>query len=437
MKKTAFVLSGGGSRGAYEIGVCACLTDHGIEPQIVTGTSVGALNGAMAVQGDYEAARRLWREIDNRSVMDVTIGSEAPRDLGEAMDVFAYFARQFLHHHGADNTPLRRLLASCIDEARVRQRGIEFGIVTVSLPDFTPAELFLSDIPEGRLLDYLLASAACYPAMRPQEIDGKSYIDGGYFDNKPVNMALSKGAERIYCVDLNAIGRNRKPVSDAAEIIAIETDWDLGSFIIFDKNLAEHNLALGYNDALKALGERDGFLYTFLSGELAEHEADTMSFLQHLHRELAPTPAVPMPGEYAPPAVAAYLKGFYRNFDRRRTSVFAAFAENAGKLFALDPLLHRTLAEYNRELLTALQREAPGGVTDPREGAYADAGRPANRRRLTAYLYELMGEARANTAARLRLLTLSAVFAPEYAAALYLRAAGSGLGKEIEHDFIR
>ena len=68
--KTALVLSGGGSRGAYEIGVWQALCELDVKPSIVTGTSVGALNGAVIAQGDLEKARRLWQELETSRVFD-------------------------------------------------------------------------------------------------------------------------------------------------------------------------------------------------------------------------------------------------------------------------------------------------------------------------------------------------------------------------------
>ena len=67
--KTAWVLCGGGSRGAYEIGVWQALSAADLAPDIVTGTSIGALNGALIVQQDYAAALDLWANLRIEDVM--------------------------------------------------------------------------------------------------------------------------------------------------------------------------------------------------------------------------------------------------------------------------------------------------------------------------------------------------------------------------------
>ena len=67
--KTAIVLAGGGSKGSYQAGVWKALRELGVEYQIVTGTSIGAVNGALMVMGDYERAERLWHTVTVEDIM--------------------------------------------------------------------------------------------------------------------------------------------------------------------------------------------------------------------------------------------------------------------------------------------------------------------------------------------------------------------------------
>ena len=96
--KTALVLSGGGSRGAYEAGVWQALTDLGISIDIVTGSSVGAINGAMICQGSLEDTVNLWREIETHMVFDV------PEDSG-----LIDYAKEILTNGGAGVSGLKSL----------------------------------------------------------------------------------------------------------------------------------------------------------------------------------------------------------------------------------------------------------------------------------------------------------------------------------------
>ena len=207
MAKTAVVLAGGGSRGAYQIGVWKALREMGIEYQLVTGTSVGALNGALMVQGDYEKALSVWENLSFQDVVGDMI--EDKTDLSDRR-LTRLFAREALEKGGADISALERFVYSLIDEERFRSSPVDFALVAVEDPSLKPLELKKRDIPREMLGEYLLASAACFPAFQAKEIAGQKYIDGGYHDNMPVNLALEMGAQEIIAVDLESIGISRR-----------------------------------------------------------------------------------------------------------------------------------------------------------------------------------------------------------------------------------
>ena len=146
-RRTALVLGGGGSRGAYEIGVWQALRELGIPIDIVTGTSVGAINGALVAQDAFDLAVSLWREIETSMVFDMDI-------------------KDILANTGIGANKLKELLIKHVDEATIRKSSIEYGLVTVELPSMTPKFLMKEDIPEGMLVDYLLEGYTFFPAMK-------------------------------------------------------------------------------------------------------------------------------------------------------------------------------------------------------------------------------------------------------------------------------
>ena len=255
-KKTALVLSGGGSRGAYEAGVWQALAETGTGIDIVTGASVGAINGAMVCQGDLEATIALWREIETHMVFDVPEG-------GQPLD----YAREVILRGGVSAGGLKKLLEKYIDEDRVRRSPVEYGLVVVEKLGLKPHRLFRDDIPRGRLIDYIMASSSVFPALHAYEIDGRDYIDGGYADVLPVGMALAKGAGRVIAVKLNALGiLNSQPLKEAPDLTVIESKWELGSTLIFDVHNSRRIMRLGYLEAMKALDVFAGSYYTFAAG---------------------------------------------------------------------------------------------------------------------------------------------------------------------------
>lgn len=93
---------------------------------------------------------------------------------------------------------MRAILNSIIDEEKIRKSNVDFGIITVSISDLKPFELFKEDIPKGKMIVYLMASANL-PVFKNEPLDGKTYWDGGMYDNCPINLIAGKGYKEIYC----------------------------------------------------------------------------------------------------------------------------------------------------------------------------------------------------------------------------------------------
>lgn len=269
MKKTALVLAGGGSRGAYEMGVWKALSEMDIQFQIVCGTSIGAINGAMIAQGSFEKAQEMWNTVETSQVFAVPVEeSDAIKD--KIIKTYGTFAKDFMHG-GTDTSPLRNTLEHYFDEEKIRNSDIEYGLVTLEKESLKPWELFVEEIPEGKLVDYVLASASIYPAVRPHVIDGIEFIDGTYHDNLPVSMALRKGAQKVIAVDLGAFGKVKQDVLNSIEDLTyIKSYWDLGVSLVFDKNHAKKIERYGYLDAMKAFDVFDGYAYTFVKNSIIE-----------------------------------------------------------------------------------------------------------------------------------------------------------------------
>ena len=105
----ALVLAGGGARGSYQVGVWRALTELGWRPQIITGTSVGSLNGAMFALDLYETARDMWMSIRSQDVM------ELPEENADLSELHA-FLREVVRDGGMDVTPLEEIVERVLDE---------------------------------------------------------------------------------------------------------------------------------------------------------------------------------------------------------------------------------------------------------------------------------------------------------------------------------
>ena len=253
--KIGLVLSGGGARGAYQIGVWKALKDCGIEIGGVYGTSVGALNSMAVAMDKFEDARELWLKIDfDKVVVDGTDGNLIEKAIGA------------LKTGGFDPAPLRKNFGRLLKEEEVRKAPIDVGIVTYSLSNMEPRELFIEDIPEGELKDYILASAN-HPVFRREQIGLEKFIDGGIYRNIPVNMALSRGFKEIIIVDLGP-----KRIRDLLTLVSLKRLDEVKHLVIkprefygdvldFDPEVSRNFMKEGYLDCLSELGYLAGEEY--------------------------------------------------------------------------------------------------------------------------------------------------------------------------------
>ncbi|MEG0391230.1 MAG: patatin-like phospholipase family protein [Anaerovoracaceae bacterium] len=298
MEKTALVLSGGGSRGGYQVGVWQALRELGIEIDIVTGTSVGAINASMVVTGEFEQAKALWIEAETNMIFDLdndSLYNAAKTEkiknthgfMGMPMQEALSYAKNALIRGGAGSGGMLEILEKYLNLDDFFASPIEYGMVTAELPTFKGHYLYKEELPKDLAHQYILASASCFPAARYCVIDEKKFVDGGYADNLPIDMAMDKGATRIIAVDLEAVGVVKKESllrakTQAKEFQYISSLWDLGNFLCFDPETNRRNLTLGYLDAMKAFKQYQGKYYTFPQNTFPENQMRRADAAAHI-----------------------------------------------------------------------------------------------------------------------------------------------------------
>ncbi len=338
--KRAIVLAGGGAKGSYEFGFWRAIKELNIDFQIVTGSSVGALNGALMASGLYESGMEMWNNITTADVVKAS-----PTKISQMIDTEGITSslKMFLGDLSEtavnlhlDPFPLEGLIAKYLDEKLLRESKIEFGLMVAEYPNMKIHPVMLKEIPYGMLSDYLLASSAVYPSMEPKEIAGKRYVDGGYCDNMPINLALDMGAKDIIAVELGASGIEASYQTDYPVRI-IRPHFDLGPTMEFVPEIAKRNLALGYNDTMKSFGKFDGKVFTF---ELGENEKMQKHFENFCIEALIKCTALSLSekGEYHR---SLAVKGLCEKQNHRvglmKRDLALVCAETAAKLFEVDP----------------------------------------------------------------------------------------------------
>ena len=266
--KIALTLEGGGARGAYQVGALKALYENKFKFEAVVGTSIGAINAAFIAQGDFDKLCNMWEtlsfkdllNLDNtamKNVIDKKLDKETVKYLSKMLG-------DSIKNGGLDVTSERKILESEIDENKIRDSQILYGLVTMCVSDIKGEELFISDIPDGKLIDYIMATSNL-PIFKRVIIDDKKYLDGGAWDNCPVHMLEEKGYEDVVVIRAhkNIRIRNYKKILKRGKIrIHMISPVDtLPSILNFDTQNLNYQIDLGYFDTLKILNDLDGIRY--------------------------------------------------------------------------------------------------------------------------------------------------------------------------------
>lgn len=194
---TAFVLGGGGTRGAVEVGMLRALLEHGIVPDLVVGTSIGSINGALLAADPTPAV------VD--TLTQAWTSTRASKIFG---DGFLTQAGRVLRSrtHLNSPAPLRALLETNLGtDATFEDLTVRLKVVAASI-ERASEHVF----DAGPLVPAILASAAVPGLFPPANVNGEHYIDGGIVNSIPISHAVDAGATRIYVLQ---VGRVEEPLS--------------------------------------------------------------------------------------------------------------------------------------------------------------------------------------------------------------------------------
>ena len=278
-KTYAIALEGGGAKGAYEIGVWKALDEIGLKYNAVSGTSVGALNGALMAMRDLPRAIEVWSNIRMSQVMD--LGNMDDEDVKKIMEGELEFgdwqnllsqAVDVIRNRGLDVSPLRAWVHEVVDPERIRNSDVQLFISTVSLTDRKALELHVNELPADQICDMLLASAY-HPSFRLEKLGGKYYADGGFVDAIPIHALVEAGYRDIIAVRLPSLGVERHfKMPEDVSLTTVRTWADLGHVLNFTAEQARRDLQIGYLDAKRTLFGLYGHRY-YCERSMSEREA--------------------------------------------------------------------------------------------------------------------------------------------------------------------
>ncbi len=264
MTKTALVLGGGGTKGTYTVGVIQALNEMNIPIDIVTGTSIGALIGALYVQGDFQSA---YDFCANMKASDVTLDGISNETTIENFMIqknkLPKVLKTYIQEKGADITPLKESIERLFDYDKFIASPIDYGLTMTKFPNLERVEVNKDGMTRQLATQQILASTACFPAFPMVEIDGETFMDGGYSDNCPMDQAIRLGATELIVVDLSYDHPNHANLHYYPNVKYILPSRSLGRMLSFNPELIKNNIRLGYLDTMRAFGKFRGFTYTF------------------------------------------------------------------------------------------------------------------------------------------------------------------------------
>ena len=278
-KTYAIALEGGGAKGAYEIGVWQTLEEAGVKYNAVSGTSVGALNGALMVMRDLPRAISCWSDIRLSKVIDLDPEEESDfkRLMQGDVELEDFHqlipqALEIIRNRGLDVAPLRAWVREVVDVKRVKASDVAFYISTVDLTERRGLEVHVNELPEDEICDMLLASAY-HPSFRLEKLGGKLYADGGFVDTLPLHVLVENGYKDIIAVRIPGMGIERRfKMPEDVNVTTIHTYSDLGHVLNFDAEQSRRDMAIGRLDAKRVLYGLRGRQY-YIDRSMSEREA--------------------------------------------------------------------------------------------------------------------------------------------------------------------
>jgi NTE family protein len=222
---TAFVLGGGGVLGAVEVGMLRALFEAGVTPELVLGTSVGALNGALVARDPtpsvVEKLDELWKGVGE---------SRGSGYAERALPAVRRAVATGTHIYSAK--PMRQRLEDELGDIRFEDLACRFQVCAASIE--RAAEHWFDS---GRVVDAVVASAAVPGLLPPAKVGDEHYLDGGIVNSIPLARAVQLGADRVFVLQVGRIDRPLKPPRKPWEVARVS--FEIARRHRFVRELAE------------------------------------------------------------------------------------------------------------------------------------------------------------------------------------------------------
>lgn len=264
MLKIGLVLSGGGGKGAYEIGVWKALKELRIDEFItaVSGTSIGALNAVLFLQGNYELAESVWLNLSKDKIMPIDNKELAIKGLAmfignKNLNLIKKLYPKVLEQGNISREGLEEIMDKYIEFDSVLRSSKSCYATCSEVPELKSKYFKINNYDKQNVRDILLATSALPMIYESKEIENRRYIDGGISDNIPIQPLYGEGCDIIIVVHLGKEAPINKSIYPNTQIIEIFPSCEQGGMLSgvldFTQEGARRRILYGYEDTMNLL----------------------------------------------------------------------------------------------------------------------------------------------------------------------------------------
>lgn len=256
MKKIGLVFSGGGGKGAYEIGVWRAMEELGLAKDIiaVSGTSVGALNAALFAQGDLNKAEEAWLSMSPSDILSIDITGILTKliKIGVTPTNTITFIIETLSINGVfKRDGLSRIIDEYLNVEVIKLNNLPVFACATKVKTLEANYFQLQDFQTGCVKDILLASSAIPVAFPAQMVEDEMYLDGFLTDNTPIQPLTNIGCDIVITVMLDRSDLLPTDKFPDSKIIPIYPQECPGMSLNFSG--VSEKMQHGYDDTMKVL----------------------------------------------------------------------------------------------------------------------------------------------------------------------------------------
>lgn len=262
--KIGLVLSGGGGKGAYELGVWKALKELSVDKYIdvFSGTSIGAFNAALFAQDDLEKAIELWDKVTMDSLVPLSKFNLVKRGIAlsfgaKNMNFVKKYMVNSLENGVVARDGLKDIVESYINIDKIKDLGKICYATCTEIPDFKVKYFKLNDYKAEDAKEIIMASASLPLIYESAQINEKKYLDGGMVDNIPIQPVYGEGCDIIIVVLLSKeirVDRSLYPNTKIIEIYPKELEENVINGVLnLDMEAKKNRIIHGYNDTKNLL----------------------------------------------------------------------------------------------------------------------------------------------------------------------------------------